>query len=121
MISRPSRPAAALCPCADRFAAVQWGTVIVARRILAYVSAGVLTPAGVYAVDRMMQPLPFATFVALSGAVAGLIAAGDWVAVERPRERLRRRRRLGLCERCGYDLHGNVSRVCPECGASAGA
>ena len=97
------------------------GTVIVARRILAYVSAGVLTPAGVYAVDRMMQPVPFATFVALSGAVAGLIAAGDWVAVERPRERLRRRRRLGLCGRCGYDLHGNVSRVCPECGAAAGA
>jgi hypothetical protein len=102
-------------------AAVQCRDVIVARRILAYVSAGVLAPASVYAVDRMMQPLPFATFVAFSGVVAGLIAAGDWVAVERPRGVLRRRRRLGLCARCGYDLHGNVSRVCPECGAAAGA
>jgi hypothetical protein len=95
--------------------------MILPRRVLGFVSAGVLTPAGVYAVDRIMQPLPFATFVALSGVVAGLIAAGDWVAVERPREALRRRRRLGLCGHCGYDLHGNVSRVCPECGAAAGA
>jgi len=26
------------------------------------------------------------------------------------------RRRKGLCERCGYDLTGNVSGMCPECG-----
>ena len=91
------------------------------RRILTFVSAGVLAPAGVYAVDRMVQPLPFATFVALSGVVAGLIAAGDWVGVERPRAALRRRRRLGLCGHCGYDLHGNQSHVCPECGAACSA
>lgn len=102
-------------------AALQCPPVSRQRRILTFVSAGVLAPAGVYAVDRMMQPLPFATFVALSGVVAGLVAAGDWVAVERPRGRMRRRLRLGLCRHCGYDLHGNVSRVCPECGAAAGA
>ena len=28
-----------------------------------------------------------------------------------------RRRRRGLCPACGYDLTGNVSGVCPECGA----
>lgn len=28
-----------------------------------------------------------------------------------------RRRRKGLCVGCGYDLTGNVSGVCPECGA----
>ena len=28
-----------------------------------------------------------------------------------------RRRRKGLCITCGYDLTGNVSGVCPECGA----
>ena len=89
------------------------------RRILAYVSAGVLAPATVYAVDRALQPLPFAGFVALSGLVAGMIAAGDWVAVERPREALRRRRRLGLCPRCGYDLRGSPGRICPECGGGA--
>ena len=27
-----------------------------------------------------------------------------------------RRRRNGLCLKCGYDLTGNVSGVCPECG-----
>ncbi len=27
-----------------------------------------------------------------------------------------RRRRRGLCVRCGYDLTGNDSGVCPECG-----
>jgi hypothetical protein len=26
------------------------------------------------------------------------------------------RRRKGLCVKCGYDLTGNVSGVCPECG-----
>ena len=32
-----------------------------------------------------------------------------------------RRRRAGVCETCGYDLRGNVSGVCPECGKEAGA
>ncbi len=27
-----------------------------------------------------------------------------------------RRRRKGLCLTCGYDLTGNVSGICPECG-----
>ena len=27
-----------------------------------------------------------------------------------------RRHALGDCQRCGYDLTGNVSGVCPECG-----
>ena len=30
--------------------------------------------------------------------------------------RRRRRREKGLCAGCGYDLTGNVSGVCPECG-----
>lgn len=29
-----------------------------------------------------------------------------------------RRRNRGLCTSCGYDLTGNVSGVCPECGAA---
>ena len=28
------------------------------------------------------------------------------------------RRERGLCERCAYDLTGNISGVCPECGTS---
>lgn len=31
------------------------------------------------------------------------------------------REKLGLCRRCGYDLTGNVSGVCPECGADVRA
>jgi hypothetical protein len=30
------------------------------------------------------------------------------------------RRRHGLCARCGYDLRGNTSGVCPECGGNIG-
>lgn len=32
-----------------------------------------------------------------------------------------RRRRRGGCLKCGYDLTGNVSSVCPECGTSIGS
>ena len=27
---------------------------------------------------------------------------------------------IGRCQKCGYDLTGNVSGVCPECGTAAG-
>ena len=30
--------------------------------------------------------------------------------------RRHRRRKKGLCLNCGYNLTGNVSGVCPECG-----
>jgi hypothetical protein len=30
--------------------------------------------------------------------------------------RMHRRRRLGLCLQCGYDLTGNISGICSECG-----
>ncbi len=30
--------------------------------------------------------------------------------------RIERRWRAGLCVRCGYQLYGNVSGTCPECG-----
>ena len=40
-----------------------------------------------------------------------------WVFLRR---RLRRCRRLhsGCCSRCGYNLTGNTSGVCPECGTA---
>lgn len=40
------------------------------------------------------------------------------VFVRGPLRRWRRRRR-NLCIRCGYNLEGNVSGVCPECGETA--
>jgi len=57
---------------------------------------------------NLTAPLPLIT------AVTGVLPA--W----RLRVFLRRRRvrRLGLCRRCLYDLTGNVSGVCPECGTA---
>ena len=40
-----------------------------------------------------------------------------WLSLRRRRARARRVR-LGRCAGCAYDLTGNVSGVCPECGAS---
>ncbi len=37
--------------------------------------------------------------------------------IPHPLRRYRRRKR-GLCVRCGYNLTGNVSGVCPECGTA---
>jgi hypothetical protein len=41
---------------------------------------------------------------------------GKVIATWRERKRLAE----GQCKLCGYDLTGNVSGVCPECGRSAG-
>lgn len=51
----------------------------------------------------------------------GLLAIYPAVPVVRRAILVRRRRRRGLCLTCGYNLTGNVSGVCPECGAAAGS
>ena len=46
-----------------------------------------------------------------------LFSAYPFAALIGSRARLRHRRRVrGLCVECGYDLTGNVSGKCPECG-----
>lgn len=47
-----------------------------------------------------------------------LFAAYPTIALIRGPLRRRRWRRKGLCVKCGYDLTGNESGVCPECGES---
>lgn len=44
--------------------------------------------------------------------------AGGWTLFEFVRERraAQRARRTGCCRRCGYDLTGNISGRCSECG-----
>jgi predicted amidophosphoribosyltransferase len=47
--------------------------------------------------------------------VMAVLPAVRIVAIARAR-RQARHRRIGHCLRCNYDLTGNVSGVCPECG-----
>lgn len=50
--------------------------------------------------------------------VAGMPALA-WGVAQVPAILRKRRSRRGLCARCGYDLTGNVSGVCPECGQAS--
>jgi hypothetical protein len=58
---------------------------------------------------RNMLPWPPATIIPCLAAA--------WF-VSRTKRRRIARLAAGLCEHCGYDLTGNVSGVCPECGKS---
>ena len=51
----------------------------------------------------------------LAAIIAGGLMWLSWLVVPRV---IRRHLRLaeGLCISCGYDLTGNVSGMCPECG-----
>jgi hypothetical protein len=52
-----------------------------------------------------------------SAAAVGAIFPLLWLALRLSRSAwMRRRRRLGLCRWCGYDLTLNQSGACPECG-----
>src|SRR5437762_5664998 len=50
--------------------------------------------------------------LALPAAILPALSLVRW-------RRSRRRPHAGLCASCGYDLTGNVSDVCPECGGEA--
>jgi hypothetical protein len=52
--------------------------------------------------------------------VLALLPAARGTSLLRRHLRTRRRRRLGHCRRCGYDLRATPQR-CPECGAVANA
>ncbi len=45
-----------------------------------------------------------------------VLFAGTFVYVYRPYRRYKHRKRHGLCLSCGYNLTGNESGTCPECG-----
>lgn len=49
-------------------------------------------------------------------ALVALLATCPAVAVIHGPLRRWNRRRRGLCLRCGYNLTGNASGICPECG-----
>jgi hypothetical protein len=60
---------------------------------------------------------PIVLLVVLFAAMPALLV----VRAIAKRHRCARRRRRGLCLSCGYDLRGNISGRCPECGAIAKA
>lgn len=77
----------------------------------------------------MLQPVP-RQFAGVSWSKSQLaLAAGPsillllvltaypTVTILRGPWRRHRRRKEGLCMACGYDLTGNVSGICPECGS----
>ena len=73
-----------------------------------------------FEVDWMAGEEPFGPDLRVSlwypttvAAVIALVPAARSCVLARRR---RARRRRGACSRCGYDLTGNVSGLCPECG-----
>jgi hypothetical protein len=80
-------------------------------------STNVTIPPAVYLLRWNRMRVPYWLLVLLTvAAPATRGAVYSWQY-----SRAARRRRDRLCTRCGYDLTGNVSGVCPECGAVAKA
>jgi hypothetical protein len=82
-----------------------------ALALLAFATCVALAVGGSWAISRGFPP-----GVAALLAIALAIAFGCHL---KSLDDVRRERRArGLCVRCGYDLTGNVSGVCPECGTT---
>lgn len=73
------------------------------------------SPAFAYSSNGNWWRLQFPVYVLVTPftVLLGVLSIPWW-------RRLRRRRR-GCCLACGYDLTGNVSGACPECGAAVAA
>lgn len=63
-----------------------------------------------------------ATFLLVpSWLIAIFPLVGSLIALRKVRNKRQLKRRSGHCQRCGYDLTGNLSGVCPECGVRKAA
>jgi hypothetical protein len=49
--------------------------------------------------------------------MAVVVGLPAWCWLDHPAARRRDRLAKGQCPHCGYDLTGNVSGACPECGS----
>ncbi len=84
--------------------------LVVGQKLLGRMSYG-----GVRYDDIRVRVSPFR----LSVVLAAPLVLMTIVAIIRGPLRHFRRRRRGLCGRCGYNLEGNVTGVCPECGSGS--
>ena len=80
---------------------------------LAVLALVLLTAGACYVAAPVFRATWPLTLVTLA---VGLSFAGVIFARAAKRELPAYRRKLGMCAACGYDLTGNVSGVCPECG-----
>ena len=84
-------------------------TVRALTMIVGYLSAVVST----VVLLRVGVPWPVAVPVPIGLAMLA------WFRWDRPFEVRQEWKAKGLCVGCGYDLTGNVSGVCPECGQAS--
>ena len=87
-----------------------WGACIVAALLAAdpmtsLISSGLGSSRRVLFMGNFIPSMG----VLLWGVLNGVLRVIDYRAAERAK--------TGFCVECGYDLTGNVSGVCPECGA----
>jgi hypothetical protein len=98
-----------------------WGVTMALGGILAWLLVGglILYAGRAMPVTTRMWRMLIEMHFAIILAVNGLVAAGVWLA-HQGWFRMRGHRILlqngRLCPRCAYDLAGNTSMVCPECG-----
>jgi hypothetical protein len=88
--------------------------VLDALRLLILLCGGAFVLAVVLASRAL--PQPWRAVAAVTVVAAGMFA---WYRAERPYEVRAEQLAKGQCLRCGYDLTGNVSGVCPECGSAS--
>ncbi len=104
------------------YAAVVWSAAYFMRRTTAGLVVALLSPIpvalaawGVYHWLLAGHDMPVHMIVVVPTAYGVVIMAGAWLFATQ------RRLPRAACRRCTYDLAGNLSGVCPECGQPIGA
>lgn len=88
---------------------VLWGAAV---GIVAGIAEAMITAIG--ATDYWLRVRIHWSQLGFAGWAFGAI--GGYVLAKRINRRRAEREARGLCRRCGYNLSGNISGRCPECG-----